>query len=346
MGPMTAVDLPSWTDALPCPLSAGWELVRQQALPRRADDGKPLGGFSAAAYAADDDKLWLLSDAPQGHLVPVRGLARWIQTGRPLEMGLSLMLRRSQGKPLPVRLDGEGLVLRGDQAWIVSEGHRQHDRPAQLLRVSLRDGRLEQQWDLPRTWQFSDGFGLATNKGPESLTSRADGSLLVAAEAPLLQDKSAVGFDQVRLAAFSLDGGWRELGSLPIGPAVRSSSMVQGLTELLALQDHPGVLALVRRYQPPAQWGARLVLHSGAPVLQPLVGWDLLDAGLPADNWEGLAWGPRLPDGRRTLVAVSDDNFNPLQRSWVTVLAPRHASPFGAQPARSWQCGPGALSVD
>ncbi len=26
-----------------------------------------------------------------------------------------------------------------------------------------------------------------------------------------------------------------------------------------------------------------------------------------------MAWGPRLPNGRRSLVVVSDDNFNPSQ---------------------------------
>jgi hypothetical protein len=31
------------------------------------------------------------------------------------------------------------------------------------------------------------------------------------------------------------------------------------------------------------------------------------------DNTEGLCWGPDLPGGRRMLLAVSDDNFNPLQ---------------------------------
>jgi hypothetical protein len=31
------------------------------------------------------------------------------------------------------------------------------------------------------------------------------------------------------------------------------------------------------------------------------------------DNTEGLCWGPRLPNGRRCLVAVSDDNFNASQ---------------------------------
>ena len=32
------------------------------------------------------------------------------------------------------------------------------------------------------------------------------------------------------------------------------------------------------------------------------------------DNIEGMAWGPSLADGRRLLVLISDDNFNPTQR--------------------------------
>ena len=51
---------------LPCPLEAGWELVRTIALPRTLADGRPLGGFSAAAYQPMQDRLWLLSDAPVG----------------------------------------------------------------------------------------------------------------------------------------------------------------------------------------------------------------------------------------------------------------------------------------
>ena len=59
------MDLP-----LPCPLEAGWQLVRTIRLPRMLADGRPLGGFSAAAYQPKQDRLWLLSDAPIGHLVP------------------------------------------------------------------------------------------------------------------------------------------------------------------------------------------------------------------------------------------------------------------------------------
>lgn len=38
------------------------------------------------------------------------------------------------------------------------------------------------------------------------------------------------------------------------------------------------------------------------------------------DNFEGMALGPRLPDGSQTLVLVSDDNFNPAQRTAFIVL--------------------------
>ena len=31
------------------------------------------------------------------------------------------------------------------------------------------------------------------------------------------------------------------------------------------------------------------------------------------DNTEGITWGPALTNGNRTLVFVSDDNFNPRQ---------------------------------
>ena len=40
---------------------------------------------------------------------------------------------------------------------------------------------------------------------------------------------------------------------------------------------------------------------------------DLADAGIPLEHFEGMSFGPSLPDGRSTLVLVSDDNFNPAQ---------------------------------
>jgi hypothetical protein len=40
---------------------------------------------------------------------------------------------------------------------------------------------------------------------------------------------------------------------------------------------------------------------------------NLDDLEIDLDNLEGLAFGPKLPDGSQTLLLVSDDNFSDLQ---------------------------------
>ena len=37
---------------------------------------------------------------------------------------------------------------------------------------------------------------------------------------------------------------------------------------------------------------------------------DLAEVDIRLDNLEGIGFGPSLPDGRRTLLLVSDNNFN------------------------------------
>ena len=56
-----------------------------------------------------------------------------------------------------------------------------------------------------------------------------------------------------------------------------------------------------------------------------MTGWDFTSEAVPLQSGEGLAWGPELADGRRTLVVVSDDNFSLIQRNFVGVLAPRRS---------------------
>lgn len=324
---------PTAAQVLPCPLAAGWELVRTIPLPRTGSDGQPMGGFSAAAYDQDDDRLWLLSDAPRGHLVPFSGLRAQVTGRGALRAGPRLLLRDGAGELLPEGFDGEGLVLAGDEAWIVSEGRRTQERRARLQRHSLRNGRLLEERSLPAPWQEWPGQGLRANKGPESLTRTPAGDLVLAAEAPLVQDSPLADQDLVPLAVQATGEPPSILGRIALGPAGAAASRSLGLTELLALDAPPALLALLRSYVPPQRWTAQLQVLplptsplEEAPPLVPSQGWDLLEAGLPADNWEGMAWGPQLDDGRVVLVLVSDDNFNPLQRSWVSLLVPRRGS--------------------
>ncbi len=40
---------------------------------------------------------------------------------------------------------------------------------------------------------------------------------------------------------------------------------------------------------------------------------DFTTLGVTLDNFEAMGWGPPLANGHRSLVVLSDDNFNPLQ---------------------------------
>tara|TARA_B100000212_G_scaffold334344_1_gene304885 strand:- start:71 stop:1156 length:1086 start_codon:yes stop_codon:yes gene_type:complete len=326
--------LPSSVQALPCPLSAGWELIQNIELPHKALDGDLLGGFSAVAYQRDPDRLWLLSDATRGYLVSFQGLGRVIQAEQgSLQAGRRLLLRDQKGSPLPMNFDGEGLVLIGDEAWIVSEGRRSPERRARLQRYNLLDGRLEREVTLPSAWLAAEGQGLASNRGPEALTHMPNGDLVMAAEAPLIQDGAHQGRDWVRLARLRPGSGPRPepLGGVEIGPEGSAASRKLGLTELLAVGRDSNVLALMRSFAFPVGWSAHLKLlrlrnadSTLVPPIQPMQSWDLLADGLPSANWEGMTWGPAMRDGRIPLLLVSDDGFNPLKTSWLSVLAPRH----------------------
>jgi 3-phytase len=48
---------------------------------------------------------------------------------------------------------------------------------------------------------------------------------------------------------------------------------------------------------------------------------DLRTLGIPLDNVEGMAIGPTLPDGRRSLILVSDNNFAATQFTQFLMFA-------------------------
>ena len=179
-------------------------------------------------------------------------------------------------------------------------------------------------------------------------------SLLLAAERPLLQDPEG----SLRLLRFgplagSLAGN--PSPAKPVTPATAALATPEtpapqpafvpagrlavalegpqwGLTELLAPPRSGLVLGLVRGFAAPNRWWARLVAFplpasqpagENAPPLTPVGQWDLLAAGLSPDNWEALAVGPALADGRPSLLLASDDNFNVLQANRIARIAPR-----------------------
>ncbi|MEA5472801.1 esterase-like activity of phytase family protein [Synechococcus sp. CCY9201] len=341
---------------LPCPLSAGWQLLFTQTMPRRGTEGEPIGGFSGAVYEPEDDVLWLISDTPRGQLLGWRGL-RQILRG-PNGMGLHPMGSNRKEEPqllqlfatIPLQsgeagngsgsgnsfrpeMDGEGLVLQGSDAWVASEGRLTPAQPARLLRFDRHSGALRQAIPLPEAWHLRTRSGLAPNGGPESLTLLPSGSttpnptlrLLMATEQPLLQDSAR----ERRTLLWSVPASSADITSRVLPPLLAPDvSEAWGLTDLLALSGPSATLptlALWRSFTPPGSWRAELSLvELQQDQWHRKARWDLISSGLPPDNWEGLTQGPTLADGRSSFVLVSDDNFNPFQQNLLAVIAPRH----------------------
>ena len=63
------------------------------------------------------------------------------------------------------------------------------------------------------------------------------------------------------------------------------------------------------------------LIGAGTPIASipcnksPVFDFDNLPSGVTADNLEGMALGPKLPGGGRLFILVSDNNFNPSQKS-------------------------------
>ncbi|HEX2285111.1 MAG TPA: esterase-like activity of phytase family protein, partial [Mycobacterium sp.] len=99
-----------------------------------------------------------------------------------------------------------------------------------------------------------------------------------------------------------------------------------GLTDLVALDDETflavergyGTHVAVRVYRVSVGDADDVLARPslrGAPVrtMTKTLLIDLTSTVDPLDNIEGITLGPTLPDGRQSLVMVSDDNFSPEQ---------------------------------
>lgn len=195
--------------------------------------------------------------------------------------------------------------------------------------------------------------GVRFNQALEALTLSPGGSLFTATENALLQDGPAASLEHgspSRILRFDAAGGEPTGEYLyltePVvaAPSPADGMALNGLVELLAV-DEERLLALERSYSAGRGMSIRLYLvdlsvaddvlgrddpAAARPVAKRLLAdlGDLAghrqspgDEAWVLDNLEGLAWGPELPDGRRTLWLVSDNNFNTFQVTQLLAFA-------------------------
>jgi hypothetical protein len=324
------------------------EFLGEQIIPTGTlFEGTQIGGLSSLAYDASRDVFYALSDDPS-QFNPARFYTLRLDAsdGRldagDVDVVAVTTLRDSNGLPFaPFSLDPEGLALtKDDELIITSEGIANQLIDPFIARFDLGGARLG---DLPLPAAFLPNSpptrGVRQNLGFESAVTNGH-FLFAGVEAALVQDgpaASLTGGSPARLLRYNLNTGrldrqhvyWTDAIAEPPVPA--GSFAVNGLVELLPLNNQ-FLLAMERSFSVGAPGtGNTIKLYeiklSGAddingaesiaakldrirPVTKTLV-LDLDELGIPLDNIEGMAFGPTLPDGRRSLLLVSDNNFSP-----------------------------------
>lgn len=257
-------------------------------------------------------------------------------------------------QPLPgiATPDAEALrVLPGGQSLLwSSEGDFARGFGPQLLQ-SGTDGRWQREWPLPPELRLpaSKSEGPRSNFTLEALALSQDGrTLWLAMEAALRQDGPLPAAGQaggpVRITAYDM-GTQQPMRQLAYQPDALPADLwlqrgaINGVSAVLA-DDAEHLLVLERFFAPPLRFGARIYrISTRADASSDTLGQarllagnyrpadkelllDLADASLRSvDNLEGMSWGPPLPDGRRVLLLVSDNNFNPAEVTQFVALS-------------------------
>lgn len=307
-------------------------------------EGPRVGGLSALAYDRAQDRFYALSD-DQSNQAPARfytlalDLDSTPRLQRVTVTGVTV-LKTDRGTPYPPKgINPEGLALSPNRAlFIASEGLTRQGIPPLLGKFDRETGILQQTLKLPDTY-LPNGSGaeqqqgVADNLGFESLTLNPEGDrLFTLTETALIQDFDP---EDATLRSRFLHYWVGEPEPViisehlyPVEPAP-PGTLINGAVELVALDSGGHFLGLERAYTPlVGRYGAQIFqlatggatdttkiasfrgpLRGVQPIRKQLL-LDLGELGIPLENLEGMAWGPRLPDGSQSLLLVSNNNFD------------------------------------
>ncbi len=344
-------------------------LIGEAVLPHRTDvSGTVFGGISGIDYDAARNQYYLLSDDRSDH-GPARFYTAQIEltdnTMKAPEITSVVTLKRPDGsvfggkkenaKDIP---DPESIRYRVDTDTLfwTSEGDKKLGIDPSVREMKL-DGTFIRELPTLAMFKMKPGdSGPRDNLTFEGMSLTVDGKgLWVSMEAAMFEDGIEPTVDQAggpaRFTLHHIHSGnpIRQIAYVPDAIPLRPTEKGEadnGVPEILMI-DQFRMLVIERSYSPGVGNSIRVYLIDtrdgsdvlNVPVLKPgnytpvtkrlLLNFDTL--GLKKlDNTEGMTFGPRLPNGNRTLVFVSDDNFRKSQITQFLAfefIEPRSFSP-------------------
>ena len=311
-----------------------------------------LGGLSGITYNGDKQIYYAISDDRSS-----KAAARFYTLEIDLDrdkiseetvtfIDVTTLLNET-GQPFPpLSIDSEGITFTQKSLFISSEGDRKRQIQPFIREFSLV-GKQLQSLPIPEKFLIQPDSGVINNRALENLTvTPSKKYLFTATENALIQDGTEANISTgspCRILQYDLIKGEAKKEFLYITEPITSTSnnfgdfKTNGLVEIIALDD-THLLSLERSFSLDTGNVIKLfqVDLSNAdniqkinslnnqfthisPVKKELLS-DLSNLELILDNIEGMTFGPKLADGQRSLILVSDNNFNPLQSTQVLIF--------------------------
>lgn len=311
-------------------------------------EGVEFGGISGIDRAPDGS-YWVISDERGGERGTPRFYNLTVDFDanafKSVSINKMVYIKGPDGNNLSSTTrtaDPEGIrYAPNGNLYISSEGN--YTSPSNLYQPFVRevktDGSFVRTFETPAAFNYVDNntTGGRSNKLFEALAVTPNGNVFTANEDALVQDgplTTLAAGSVVRVVKLDPATGKTtakyayQLPKIPVdkGPT-GSFTPDNGLPELLAVSNNEFIaierafadgvgntirlmLTTIEADTTDVQNIASLVGASYKPMKREL----LLELpisyqGVKIDNIEGIAWGPRLPNGHRTLVLVADNNF-------------------------------------
>jgi hypothetical protein len=248
-------------------------------------------------------------------------------------------------------IDAEAIALTPEgTVFISSEGHANNGIPPFIDEFDLETGIAKQALPIPLHYlpDTKNKRGIQDNLAFEGITLSPTGTLpasgeplrlFAATESALIQDKEIIKLGKNgRIAGaknrwlhYLLSGDKPQIISEhlyrldppPAGALAHGLSEIQALNtsgNFLTLERSVGLLGFRVKLFQASMAGAtdttNIASFNGAKNIQPIqkqLAFDLKQLNIYIDNLEGMAFGARLPDGSRSLLLVSDNNFSDRQ---------------------------------
>jgi len=245
-------------------------------------------------------------------------------------------------------LDPESIRYRAstDTYFYTSEGGRTKEWVNPFVREMNREGKFLSEINIPEMFYFHDNKGLRENGGFESLTFENDTIIWYANELPLKEDGEVPGFTKaknpVRLVRQDIKND-QVLGQYAynIDPLREKANpkdafYINSVPEILFIEENKlwimersyitGVGNFVRVFEVKIGKATdvkeinSLSEAKYSPVSKKLI-LDFSDFDDKLDNIEGLTFGPDFQDGSKSLLFISDDNFNESQETQLWLFS-------------------------